>query len=87
MGTRFSFVAASLVVFATRFSRADFSLNTAAERLLKYPYRACMPPSSKPWIFSTFCVVSRWAAEFSAPKLTVPSLACALMRALECAFL
>ena len=87
MATRLSLFAESLVLFATSLSKTSFLFTAAAARLSKYPYRAFMKPSSTSCLFSTFSVVSWWAVESAAPNFTVPSLACALIRALAWAFL
>ena len=87
MATRLLLVVASLVLFATSCSNRYFSFTVAATRLSKYPYRAFMMTYSNSCLFYIFNVVSWWAEEFAAPNFTVPSLACALIRALSWDFL
>ena len=78
IATKFSLVAARLVLFATSFLSTDFSLNTAAARLLKYLRRVFMPSLLMPGFVSTSCAVSTLVIEFAAPNLIEPSLASAL---------
>ena len=75
------------MLFATSLSSTDFLFTAAAARVSKYPSRDFMPLLLTPWCVSTSCVFSTLAAAFAAPNLAEPSLACAFIRALACAFL
>ena len=75
-----------MVIIAVDANRRSL-LTAAVARLSKYPFSDFMPLLSTPWFVSTPCVVSGLAAEFSAPNLTEPLLACAFMSALMCTFL
>ena len=75
------------MLFATRRSSTNFMFTSEVARLLKYPFRAFIPHSSKHWFDSTPCVVPSLAAKFAATYSTEPLLACDFTRALACTFL